>query len=66
MPCGFESHLSHQKREGTFGTLSFLVCERDSKNEIQQSSGLLLAGKGPGDTFIFASGKNANESHLSH
>ena len=25
MPCGFESHLSHQKREGTKGTLSFLV-----------------------------------------
>ncbi len=35
MPCGFESHLSHQIREGTKGTLSFLVFEADSKSPHQ-------------------------------
>ncbi len=56
----FEPRHPLQKITDTIRCLLFFYPGRGSKNQIQQSGGLLAAGKGPGRTSVFAKGKNAN------
>ena len=47
-PCGFESHLSHQKKPRAIGSGLFLVCEAGLERAAERSE----VKKCPGDTFL--------------